>query len=265
MSIPAWIITLNSTAPNVVSLKSSLEEQGFEVAFFDAVDGRKSTPTLEADESISQFKSLINRKAPLTNSEIGCYLSHYRLIKQAYQQGKEHVLIFEDDVIIEPGLFNLVNEITKLGENAHMVKLMALKIRKRKVLKTLSGDYQLVRPVRGSLGAQGYVLNREGMKRILDYGATLYMPIDKVYDSFFMFDLNSYNIEPHAIYETVHESSIKKTKGIIDNRAWVKASWRLNKLHRSILRKLDQLKHRDEYQGATKPSAPPGKSSRLRD
>lgn len=264
MTIKAWVITLNKTTEPVQALKAQLESQGFEVVFYDAVDGRDSMPELQEGESLSQFRSLINRKAPLTHSEVGCYLSHLRLIKWAYEEGLEHIFILEDDVVLEDGVYDLVDSIMKLGPKAHMVRLMSLKIRKRKILQPLSGRYQLVRPTRGALGGQGYVLNRIGMKKLLDYGSTLYMPVDKLFDSFFMFGLNSYNVEPHAIYETLHESSIKKTKGIIDKRAWVKASWRMNKLYRSIFRKADYLSNLKEYQGAEKPDKSIGKSPRLR-
>lgn len=264
MTIPAWIITLNPEGENTRKLVADLHAQGMEANLFAAVDGRQQTPPLEHDEKISPTKSLINRRALLTNSEIGCYLSHYRLIKQAYARGDSHVLIMEDDIAIEPHLKAVVDEIVQLPENFHLVRLMSLKIRKRKVIKNLFPPYQIVRPTRGALGTQAYVVNRAGMEKILSFGAEMCMAIDKLYDSFFLYGLHCYCLEPHCVEELVHESSIKKARTQLDERLWIKAVWHANKLYRSIWRRIDFFKNFSEYQGAVKSSTKPGKSARLR-
>lgn len=263
-AIEAWIITLNPHSDAVQSLSSALSSQGFRVHYYAAVDGRQQMPELKEGERISELGSLINRKAPLTRSEVGCYLSHFRLIKQAHARGAEQVVIFEDDVIVEEGLYQVIKEILKLDSSYHLVRLMSLKLRKRNIIKPLFGDYQLVRATRGTLGTQGYVLNRQGMEKIIKFGATLRMPIDKVYDSFFMFGLNCYNVEPHLIHEQVHQSSIKKTDGNIDNRWLINLGWRVNKFNRSVMRKLNYLMNFKEFSRATMPSKTVGKSARLR-
>lgn len=260
----AWIITLDKDKDNVKKLQQDLEAQGIESAIFPAVDGRQGPPELQDGESVAQLKALVNRKAPLTSSEMGCYFSHIRLIRQAFESGESHVFILEDDVVLEDDLQPLIHAITQLDEHFHLVRLMSLKVRKRKVLKNLTGNYQLVRPVRGALGTQGYILNRQGMSRILEHGSEMTMPIDKLYDSFFLFDLNCYSVEPHAIYELAHQSSIIKTAAGLDERLWVRALWRLNKLRRSIYRKINAARHRDEVANAEKPDFTLGKSARLR-
>lgn len=141
---------------------------------------------------------------------------------------------------------------------------MALKIRKRKPLQKLSAGYTLTRTERGALGCQGYVLNRIGMKKMMDASATIHMPIDKVVDSFFLYDLHCFGIEPHAIYEQLHQSSIKKNGGNLDRRPWVNLMWHLNKLYRSVRRRLHYLKHYAAYYPTPKPEGMQGKSQRIR-
>lgn len=265
MNLPtAWIITLNKDKDNVIKLQQDLETQGLHSRTFAAVDGRAGPPELHEGESVSQFQALVNRKAPLTNSEMGCYFSHLRVIRQAFDAGETHVFILEDDIVLEDNLLPLLSSIIQLDEHFHLVRLMSLKIRKRKVLADLGNDYKLVRPVRGALGTQGYILNRQGMERVLNYGSVMTMPIDKLYDSFFLFDLNCYSVEPHAIYELAHTSSIIKTAAGLDGRLWVRGLWRLNKLKRSIYRKINSARHRKEVANAQKPDFTLGKSARLR-
>ncbi|MCG8313040.1 MAG: glycosyltransferase family 25 protein [Pseudomonadales bacterium] len=265
MTISAWIITLNAESENVEKLIRDLSTENINASIYPAVNGKDSMPALRDGESLPNFFSMINRKSKLTSTEVGCYLSHYRLIKQAYLANSEHIFILEDDVVIEPGLADLLENIVTLPAHMHLVRLMALKIRKRRVLRSLTTTYSLARPERGALGTQGYVLNREGMKLILDYGARITMPIDKLYDSFFLYGLNCYTIEPHAIYELANHSSVKKDYNNNSVPLWARAGWRINKLYRSIKRRTYYAKNSPELKNATKPKERPGKSIRLRD
>ncbi|MCG8533752.1 MAG: glycosyltransferase family 25 protein [Pseudomonadales bacterium] len=264
MSFKIWIIALNQQNPVAQELKATLEAEHFDVDITAAVDGRTSMPELENGEKLSQSRSLIHRRAKLTSSEVGCYLSHYRLIKKAYNAGFEHVGLFEDDVVAEPGLGDAIRSILTLGEEAHLVRLMSLKIRKRKIVQPLNEPFQLVRPVRGALGTQGYILNREGMKRIIKAASTIYMPIDSFYDSFFVYNFNCFTIEPHAIYELEGPSNIKKTEDGINKSLGITVAWRFYKLFRSIMRKWHRLIHPGEFSPAGLPEAKPGRSVRLR-
>lgn len=264
MPLKAWIIALNPDNPIALALQKTLLAEGFDAEISRAIDGRHAMPPLQPGEKLSQKLALVHRRAKLTSSEVGCYLSHYRLIKQAYENGLSHVALLEDDVVAEPGLGDAMRRILELDDTAHLVRLMALKIRKRKVVQALNDQFNLVRPIRGSLGTQGYIVNREGMARIVKSGARIFMPIDSFYDSFFVFDFNCYGIEPHAIYELGGPSNITKTKGGIDKRLSVTVGWRLYKLFRSVMRRWYNLRHRSELTPATKPTSTPGRSERLR-
>jgi glycosyl transferase family 25 len=264
MPIQARIITLNSQNPVALELLEHLSKEGIEAQLSPAVDGRAGYPELLNGETIGQQQSLLNRKSELTASEVGCYLSHYRLIKYAFDQQLSHICIFEDDVVAEPGLGEVIRRVCELDDQAHMVRLMSLKLRERKLVYSLTSQHQLVRPLRGALGTQGYVLNRQGMQRILSVGANICMPIDKLYDSFFLFDLHCYSVEPHVIYEIDDSSTVAKRYNELDKRLWVQLGWRLNKLNRSMRRKWHYLSHKSDFEPVSKPPTAIGKSKRLR-
>jgi glycosyl transferase family 25 len=264
MPIQARIITLNSQNPVALELLENLNKEGIDAQLSPAVDGRASYPELLSGETVDQQQSLINRKSHLTASEVGCYLSHYRLIRHAFDQQLSHICIFEDDVIAEPGLAEVIRQVCELGDQAHMVRLMTLKLRDRKLVDSLTSQHQLVRPLRGALGTQGYVLNRQGMQRIISAGANISMPIDKLYDSFFLFNLNCFAVEPHVIYEIDGNSTVAKRYKELDKRLWVQLGWRLNKLNRSLRRSWHYLCHKSDFVPANKPPTSIGKSNRLR-
>ena len=264
MNIAARIIALNPENPVALELQRTLREQGIETSIRIAVDGRREMPALQGQEQLSQHKALIYRRAELTTTEVGCYLSHYRVIREAYDTGLSHVCVFEEDVVAEPGLGDVIRDIVQLDESAHLVRLMLRKIRRRKTVQQLASGYTLTRPVRGALGTQGYVLNRAGMKKILDFGATIYMPIDKLYDSFFLDGLNCFTVEPHAIYELARPTSVRKASKAKSLSLLIILRWHLHRLRRSFYRRVHYALHFSQYFPASRPKKVLGKSQKIR-
>jgi glycosyl transferase family 25 len=197
---------------------------------------------------------------------VGCYLAHLRALRQAYDEGLERVCLFEDDVELEPDFAQVLCELEQLPDGVEMVRLMGLKIRKRKVIKTLSdGRHQLVRPERGALGAQGYLINRIGMRKLLDHGSRIYEPIDKLYDHFWEYDLRLYGVEPHIIYEAVSGSTIVKSNvAKADVAPWLHWFYPLGKLFRSINRHWYLKRNHGEFYPADLPSVKPGRTERMK-
>ncbi|MES2908728.1 MAG: glycosyltransferase family 25 protein [Pseudomonadota bacterium] len=213
--IPCWIISLNPDADGPRALSQALTAQNITHSFVPAVDGRKGIPPLQGREYIDARKSLLRHQRLRSGSEIGCYLAHYRAIQRAYDSGLERICIIEDDVMPEPDFAAVLAALATQPAAIEMVRLMALRIRKRKVLGLLADtSHHLVRPERGWCGTQGYVLNRSGMQKVLDKGWSIYEPIDKFFDHFWEYDLRLYGVEPHVIYELPSPSSIKKQSDI---------------------------------------------------
>ncbi|MYM61848.1 glycosyltransferase family 25 protein [Pseudomaricurvus sp. HS19] len=207
-SLACRVITLNPRADNTCKLLSSLRQQGINATLFDAVDGRQGFPPLQTGERLDQRMAMLRRRSHLTATELGCYLSHLRAVREAYDQGYEFVCLLEDDVVIEPGFAAVLAEL--LPEQLDIVRFMALKLRRRKLVKTLSAGVDLVRPERGTLGTQAYMLSRRGMEKFLAHASHIYEAIDHVLDHFFLFDLDTWLVEPHTAYELAGSSSVSK-------------------------------------------------------
>lgn len=210
--VPCWIITLHPESEGVRALMESLAAQGVNAELFPGVDGRHAMPALNADEFLDVQKTRRRHLCEMTNSEVGCYLSHLRAIKKGYALGYQKLCILEDDVEVEPEFGPALAEIATLPEQVEFVRLMALRVRKRKIVQSmLQGSHQLTRPERGVLGAQGYVVNRSAMAKIIQYACNIFEPIDKVYDHYWEFGLHQYGVEPHLLWERPHKSSILKS------------------------------------------------------
>jgi glycosyl transferase, family 25 len=263
-----WVISLDEQCEQAQTLLAALRQQGVEASVFHGVDGRQGIPSLEGREKINKLQSILRHQQMLTSSQVGCYLSHYRVISKAYDEGYDRICILEDDAILEDKFGGGVRRLIGLPEEYEMTRLMALKIRKRKVVKPLFDDcdsHDLVRPERGWCGAQGYLLSRSGMKKILDNGGDLFEPIDKLYDHFWEFDLKLYGVEPHLLYEQREESNIQKIPpskpymGIV-----LKIGFHLYKGFRSLKRHLYLNRFRNEFYPASKPKGRPGRTERMK-
>ncbi|MFP5441005.1 MAG: glycosyltransferase family 25 protein [Gammaproteobacteria bacterium] len=266
MTIPCRVISLDPGSAMARTLGESLSAQGVAFSFVPAVDGRRGIPPLQGREVLDNRKALIRHGRLLRNAELGCYLLHYRALQQAWDEGVERVCLLEDDVGLEPGFARVLAAIEQLPEDVEFVRLMALRIRRRKVLALLPGcdEHRLVRPERGWCGTQGYVINRRGMRKVLDAACRIYEPIDKFYDHFWEYGLRHYGVEPHVIFEHEHPSSIQKKD---EPRPSVPLLYRLlsplDKLAFSRSRHRYLKAHADEFYPAEKPAVAMGRTKRI--
>lgn len=266
VATPCWVITLNPDSNTVQRLLFDLAEQGVRAQTIPGVDGRSHMPALEANERLAPATTRWRHLCELNSSEVGCYLAHLRALRRAYDAGLERICILEDDIELEPAFGAVLAELERLPNDVEMVRLMALKIRKRKVVRELGdGAHRLIRPERGSLGTQGYLVNRAGMKKILDHGSRIFEPIDKLYDHFWEYDLRVYGVEPHVIWETASASSVVKSNVAKAKVArWLYWLHPLGKLARSMQRHSYLRKHRRDFYPAEVPGAKPGRTARMK-
>jgi len=265
MQTPVYIITLNPKAKNTLELEESLSAQGINAHLFPGVDGRNEMPPLEKNETINQKKSLAMRFVELSSTEVGCYLSHLRAIKGAYYAGLEKICILEDDVLIENTFSETLSEIEKLPGKVEFIRLMGLKNHKRKIISPLDKTHNLIRPIKGLCGTQGYVVTRSGMKKIISHGNLISEPIDKFYDHFWEIDLHCYAIEPHLIWERSNNTSsvIKPaqslpTNPIIKTIKKTKIKWSRSAQHYFYI-----FQHSNLFLPATKVKEKQGKTKRI--
>lgn len=265
-TMPCWIISLNPSSASASALSEALSAQGMAHEFLPAVDGRQGTPALQGREMLDTRRSLLRHRRLLNGGEIGCYLSHYRAVGRAWESGVERICILEDDVVPEPAFADTLAAIAELPDDVEMVRLMALRIRPRKVLNTLPGldSHHLVRPERGWCGTQGYVLNRRGMKKFLDAGWRVFEPIDKFYDHFWEYDLRQFGVEPHVIYEIEHPSSIRKTAVPVKIPLLLRLLAPFHKAAFSRSRHRYLKAHADEFYPAEMPAERMGRTKRMK-
>jgi GR25 family glycosyltransferase involved in LPS biosynthesis len=106
--------------------------------------------------------------------ELGCYLSHYSLLKEIKDK-PGYSVIFEDDVKFEEGLYEKIEKIS--WEEFDMVFLGNLQNARGAHVK-----HNIYKPPRGALwGTHALLFKNENVHKIIDALTTMEMAIDNQY------------------------------------------------------------------------------------
>jgi glycosyl transferase, family 25 len=96
-----YILTMQSSDQDSVRSKVRILSSGLgEIAVFHGVDGRK-LPAMEYYKFMVGARGYVKHGQILTPGEVGCALSHVRMLQEFLNSKAQVVVIFEDDVIIE--------------------------------------------------------------------------------------------------------------------------------------------------------------------
>jgi len=113
-------------------------------------------------------------KKDISGGIIGCFKSHINVISQAYNAGYNQVLILEDDIIKTPAYsngmvdFNSVSKFIKENKSWEFIQLSWSAPVNSLFLPMVSSKESKNLSQFNSFFASSYIINRNGMKRILD-------------------------------------------------------------------------------------------------
>ncbi len=116
----------------------------------------------------------------LEPGEIGCFLSHFAAWKEIVAQEHTYAAVFEDDVRLADSLRSLLTADDWIPKDADIVKLEThdeLVVLGPEILPAPS-EYTLHALHSRHLGAAGYILSRQGVRKLLQNYARMTGPVD---------------------------------------------------------------------------------------
>jgi glycosyl transferase family 25 len=181
-----YIINLKSSKERKKNILKELDRQNLKnFELIEAVDGNKLN---EEEINLHTFKNEKNFNPwgpKLTNSQIGCALSHIKIYKNFLQSRFEYAFILEDDAIfLDNFTTNLKNFILK---NLKFKKQILLLSEIKEFYKTpidSMENYNLVK-VTNAFFTHAYFINKEAAKSIMKFN----YPIKTWADNFVLFKL----------------------------------------------------------------------------
>lgn len=172
-----FVINLRDHSARWRATSAAFAQVGLYVERFEAVRGT----ALSAEALASYYSAEGNRKGfyrPLTPAEIGCYASHISLWKHMVHHNWPFVAVFEDDVVPDASLPEVLDKLERGPLDWDMVKLIGrgLESPSRRVALTKGHDLVHYRRVPSLTG--GYVLSLSGANKLLDTRPPFGRPID---------------------------------------------------------------------------------------
>lgn len=227
-------------------IAQKLDEEGLSFEFFDAIDGDRLS--VEGVENYDRENRIGAYGYDLSAREIACYLSHLCCIERTFHSGCEKLLVLEDDVDFEPGFRDVVEQCSALPEGYDLVRLMGLRHRQGIPVRSLNNNVKIYRPLHGVCGAQAYIIDRNGMQKILSYGSNISMQYDIMIDRYWENGLRIYCVMPFVVR---HCSNFASTIGLsqketdpwrYDNSRRLRTKLRMRKMRDVVARSVFNMK-----------------------
>ena len=194
--IPAYCINLDRRTDRWLHMSGMFERIGLTVERLPATDGQDPQAALV----LAQHPAA----ALLSTGALACFESHRRAWQRLIDSGASHALVFEDDLLIAPGLarfqqagwippeVNLV-KIETNGNRLHLARYPLYKI---------SDDRTLVRLNSYHAGAGGYILSCGLARKLLPLSRDCLEPVDDfLFDRFGRYGFIAHQMVPAPVMQ----------------------------------------------------------------
>lgn len=178
--------------------------QNFEI--FEGVDWRELTHY--SQPKISRSVKLINSYRRLTPGEIGCNLSHRKILNNLADSSEKMIAVLEDDIRISSELKTILNEIEESTVHFDIVFLgTAFNGRGLVQIEPLNNRYYFSLSLSREVGTWGYVITRKAAIKFLEKIPDVQGPIDDALHAYWYHGLMTYILHPQLVF---HEEVGKK-------------------------------------------------------
>lgn len=208
-SIKFICINVKSSVKRRAHMQQQAEEYNIPLDFFKAI-----TPqTLDTvPNTYTDFKARMWWRRALLPTEIACGLSHIAIWREFLASSYEYLVVFEDDVHINPDFMSVINAIDKLSQKYDFIKLSGQHDRFRKLAEHMPfKNYKLLLNTYGTLDAGCYYINKKAAKKMLDYCQSLHMAIDVLMDRSYDHGVAYYTVDPYPVYTHWQETGDLKS------------------------------------------------------
>lgn len=174
------IVSLPEAIVRRAAIADQFSRLGLDYELFDAIDGRGFAASEDGDVRADLAARILGR--PMTGGEIGCALSHARLLRRFVDdRGLDRLVVFEDDVRLAPGFVEVLPVLltAPLPDDCLVVFPSGFDFfpRRRGALP-LHGHYSLRENVEATWGTYGMLLTREVATKLLGDCLPIVVPAD---------------------------------------------------------------------------------------
>ena len=246
-----FIISLKKAIARQAQIKNQLKSASVDFDFFTASDGNalneaeKELVSKLSPDSSDRLGGKQKREAhklqklypKLLAGEVGCYLSHYRLLTKIIDENIEIAVILEDDIHLKPDFSEICQNLSHIDYRWDIIRLCGLRSRKYQKIVPFYQHYNLVKLLNTACGTQAYAVTACGAKKLLKLLEVMILPVDITLDNYWTRpEIDFYAIQPYPVTPAPSAS-------MIDNFTDERAHGKNRHLNLSRVKRL-WLKHR---------------------
>lgn len=208
-SLHTWVINLDRAPERLARIGARLDALGVPWTRFPAVEGK----LLGAAEQAARLDQAgFERRHGMTPSlgELGCYLSHVRLMQAFLATEHGFALILEDDVEPTAALPEVLQSLMAASGRWDMVKLSAIHSGTPVGVLDVGQGHQLGVMFSRCTGSSAYVINRTAAQRYVQQLLPMQLPYDHAYDRGWVYGLKVRRVFPEVC---VHDDQVVSTIG----------------------------------------------------
>ena len=172
--------------------------------FFDASTGLDATLRYDARNALRRGGR------SLSQAELGCYSSHYRLWQALLADGAaDRYLILEDDVQVDWPFIERLADADRATVPWSLLRLwFTLPVPSRKVFGPLFGTYQVVELLDHGFGAVAYVIDKAAAARLVAALKEVVVPVDVAIEQGWRHGLRNLAVFPFPVLHPIGPSQI---------------------------------------------------------
>jgi glycosyl transferase family 25 len=219
--IKIYFINLNQNKDRLKYIKEQCNKENINIIRFPAYYGKD----LNEYELINQ--GILSRKHNLRKGQLGCAISHYKLMENIKKNNEDIALILEDDIIIPDNFKKKLNDVlNNLPDKWDIVFLGGCNI-KGKMYK----DKYIIPTEYGgtyNLCMHSYLVNKKSLNKLLKCFQPFYRPIDSQLRDKYK-DLNVYFLYPNLILQNKEIRSTRRDiDGLQQSKYWKENQGNIN-------------------------------------
>lgn len=234
-----FVINLARSAQRLANTQTQLARVNLPFERIDAVDGAQ----LSTQQKLLHYSPQLNKQQyhyPLSNGQIGCYLSHRKAWQRIVDEKLDYAIVLEDDFYIDESIHNAIKNIEQLQQPWQLIKLAAYENRTRPIAyqQNLNNHQQLVIHKKLMTGCCATAISYEGAKQLLKATAQFGRPVDCDLQHIWETHVNGFSLMPYPVSQNTDiqsdiASCATKTKV---KKAFFKRKFQ--QLHSGVLNKL---------------------------
>lgn len=189
-----WVINLDRSPQRLARISSQLQGLGMGFTRVAAVDARALTEDQRRQLDEAEF----HRKHGMTPvmGELGCYLSHVRVMELFLASQAHFALVLEDDVLLHASLPPVLAGLMQHPGRWDVAKLSAVHSGTPVPYLELAPGHQLAVMLSRCTGSSAYLMNRRAAQAYLKGLLPMSLPYDHVFDQGWRFGLKFRLVTP---------------------------------------------------------------------